>query len=273
MQFRALFGAVLHVNGAETTKQQVQGLFPIHIAAELLLPDAVLYLLRWGVDVNRQALSSKRTALHYAARFSQQDEKKRRQQRAILQVLIAYKAHHNVPDSRGHVPLFNAIMTEDMNIIKLLTAADDVPINHADIDGDTHLHIAADINSDEIVRFLVEKGANPLLSNHDGETPSHTAAKKSWACLTAMNEACTARGLDIVKTFGQEDTSGHTPLDYAAIHKHRDSFQYMWECIQRNPSRSATTYKPVLDRLYGERTEDIQFVALQHTLEILPKPL
>lgn len=248
-------------------------MFPIHIAAEMLLPDAVLYLLRWGIDVNMQSLNSKRTALHYAVRFSQQDEKEMRQQRALVQVLNAFEVRHDVQDSRGHVPLFNAILSEDMDLIKLLIATDDTAVNHADVDGDTHLHIAADINSTRIVHFLIENGARPSLHNHDGQTPCHVAAKKSYACLKVMIETSTAKGLDIVNIFGQEDTSGHTPLDYAAIHRQRASFLYMLECIQRSPSRSATSYKPVMDRLYGKHTEDIQFVTLQHTLEMLPKPM
>ena len=55
IQFRALFGAVLHDEGKEAAEQSVQGLFPIHIAAEKLYPDAVAYLLEWGVEVNLQS--------------------------------------------------------------------------------------------------------------------------------------------------------------------------------------------------------------------------
>ena len=57
LQFRALFGAVLHDGGtAEAEKEDKQGLFPLHIAAQNLLPDAVCYLLSCGADVNKKSM-------------------------------------------------------------------------------------------------------------------------------------------------------------------------------------------------------------------------
>ena len=271
LQFRSLFGAVLHDHGKIAAQQSIQGLFPIHIAAEELHPDAVSYLLRWGEDVNLQSLSAKKTALHYAVRLCPQDEEKWKRQRTLVQVLNAFKARHDVPDARGHVPLYNAILTKDTDLIKLLI--DDAPINHADVDGDTHLHIATYINSEEIVRLLIEKEANPLLHNHDGQTPCHVAAQKPNACLEGIDEACSHQGVELVDTFIQEDSSGHTPLDYAAIHLQKKNFQYIWERIEESPSRSIASYKPMLDRLYGEDVKDIRFTALQHTLETLSKPM
>ena len=174
LQFRALLGAVLYTEGKEAAQQSVQGLFPIHIAAEKLYPDAIVYLLEWGVE-------ARKTALHYAVRVRQLHKNKQQQQKALLQVLNAFKAGHDVEDARGHVPLFNAIVNEDIDLVKLLIA--EAPIDHADVDGDTHLHIAADVNSEEIVRLLISKDANPMLCNHDGLTPAHVAAQKSLTCL------------------------------------------------------------------------------------------
>ena len=293
LQFRALFGAVLHddkvaseraaQNASErgakrpavktvkkAMRQSVQGMFPIHVAAEKLYPDAVLYLLQWRVKVNQQSLSARQTALHYAVRFPQY-KKKQKKQKALLDVLNAFKARHDVEDAKGHVPLFHAIVNEDIDLVKLLI--NDAPIDHKDHDGDTHLHIAVDINSKEIIELLIRNGGNPMIRNHDGLTPSHIAAQKSKSYLEEMNEASKNTGLDLVYTFCQEDTSGNTPLDYAAIHSHENTFCYMWECIERRASRNIASYKPVLHRIFGQYTEDIRLTTLQQTLEMLPKPM
>ena len=299
LQFRALFGAVLHNDkvaservaqnaservaqnaserGAQRSRkktvkkamdQSVQGMFPIHVAAENLYPDAVLYLLQWGVKVNQQSLSAQKTALHYAVRFPQHTNMQERQ-KAVLDVLNAFKAGHDVKDAKGHVPLFHAIVNEDIDLFELLI--NDAPIDHKDEDGDTHLHIAVDINSEEIIKLLIENGENPMLCNHDGLTPSHIAAQKSESCLKVMNEASKKEELDLVCTFCQEDASGNTPLDYAAIHSQESAFTYMWERIEECPSRNIASYKPVLDRVFGQCTKGL--TTLQQTLEMLPKPM
>ena len=270
LQFRALFGAVLHDVGMKAAEQSVQGLFPIHIAAEKVNPDAVVYLLQWGVDVDQQSLSAQKTALHYAVRFLQQGEDKENQT-DLVKVLKEFGASHGVEDAEGHVPLFNAIVAGDIELVKLLI--DQSPINHADADGDTHLHIAADASSEEILPFLISKGADPMLLNHDDMTPSHVAAQKSLACLKVMDEESRNAGIDLVGTFSQEDTSGHTPLDYAAIRSHKETFRYMWKRIEESPSRNTASYKPVLDRLYGTPPGEIQLSTLQQTFKMLPKPM
>ena len=285
LQFRALFGTVLHDDkvaservpqrpAEKTVKkamdQSVQGMFPIHVAAENLYPDAVLYLLQWGVKVDQQSLSAQKTALHYAVRFPQH-KKKQKRQKALLDVLNAFKARHDVKDAEGHVPLFNAIVNEDIDLVKLLIKH--APIDHKDEDGNTHLHIAVDINSKEIIQLLIMNGANPMLCNYDGLTPSHIAAQKSKSNLEEMNEASKKAGVDLVCSFCQEDTSGNTPLDYAAIHSHESTFWYMWECIEESPSQNIASYKPVLDRIFGHCTEDIRLTTLWQTLKMLPKPM
>ena len=264
--------------------QLEHGRYPIHVAAEKLLPDAVSYLLNWEAYanmqnlvnqptlVNQQSLYAKRTALHYAVRFWQQNEVKQKQQKTLVQVLKAFKADHKAQDSRGHVPLFNAILTEDIDLIELLI--EDSPINHADVDGDTHLHIAVDSQCERVVKLLIENGADPLLRNHDGQTPSHIAAQRLLSCLKAMDETCSRMGIELVSTFSKEDMSGNTPLDYAAIHNQKSTFHFMWNSIQREIPLSSASYRPVLDRLYGHKSDPkIRLTTLQRTLEYLSKPM
>ena len=208
-----------------------------------------------------------RTALHFAVRFWHLEQSKQKQ---LVQVLEAFNAKHNLPDVIGHVPLFNAILTEDIDPVELLI--DPAPINHGDKDKDTHLHVAAGLSLDKIACCLIENGANPELRNNKGLTPFHFAAQKSDSCLEKMSKACIEKELEIVQIFGQEDDSRHTPLDYAAIHSHRDTFRYMWEHIQGHPNPDIASYKPVLDRLFQKDAKKIRFAILQQTLEGFSKP-
>ena len=55
----------------------------------------------------------------------------------------------------------------------------DVPqINEPDENGNTVLHLAAEINNTNLISFFIAKGADPLLKNNDGDIPLHVAIKK-----------------------------------------------------------------------------------------------
>ena len=274
LQFRALFWAVLHESGDEELKMENdQGQFLIHCAAEKIHPDAVLYLHSRApklFDVNQRSIKARRTALHFAVRFWHPELSKRSCQEKLVKVLEAFKTDHSLQDTIGHVPLFNAILTEDIDLVKLLI--DSAPINHGDVDGDTHLHNAAGLSLDEIACLLIKNRANPELCNKKGLTPFHFAAQKSDTCLIAMSEASIREEPEIVKIFSQEDGSRRTPLDYAAIHSHQNTFHYMWEHIQGHPNPISSSYKPVLDRLFRKGAQEARFAILQQALDKCSKP-
>ena len=274
LQFRALFWAVLRESSDEELKMENdQGQFLIHCAAEKIHPDAVLYLHSRApklFDVNQQSTKVRRTALHFAVRFWHPELSKRSCQEKLVKVLGAFKTDHSLQDTIGHVPLFNAILTEDIDLVKLLI--DSAPINHGDVDSDTHLHIAAALSLDEIACLLIKNRANPELCNKEGLTPFHFAAQKSDTCLIAMSEASIREEPEIVKIFSQEDGSRRTPLDYAAIHSHQNTFHYMWEHIQGNPNPITASYKPVLDRLFRKGAQEARFAILQQALDKCSKP-
>ena len=52
-----------------------------------------------------------------------------------------------------------------------------IDINSMDENGNTALHAASQINDSELVTFLIYKGANTELKNHQGDTPLHLALK------------------------------------------------------------------------------------------------
>ncbi len=89
-----------------------------------------------------------------------------------------------------------------------------IDINSIDKDGNTALHAAAQINDSELVTFLIYKGANTELKNHQGDTALHLAiknkGKESSKILAAANSTLFARdgqnktALEIALSNGQE---------------------------------------------------------------------
>ena len=250
-----------------------QGLLPIHYAAEKIHPDAVLYLHSRApklFDVNQRSIKARRTALHYAVRFWHPEQSKRKCQKKLVQVLAAFKADHSLPDAVGHVPLFNAILSTDKCLVDQLIEY--APIDHEDDDGDTHLHIAAELSLVEIARLLIEKGANPMAQNHKDQTPFHIAAQRCGTLLEEM--AHKAKDVDLAEIFMQEDTSKLTPLDYAAQYSQKKAFQCMWTYIEQGHKFTDTTNsRHVLNRLFVRKGNAVSFITLRQSLEQHCKPV
>ena len=79
-------------------------------------------------------------------------------------------------------------------------------INAADEDGNTVLHIAAQLDDAELVTYFMFKGADPELKNHDGDTPLHVAIK--------CNSLNAAKAISSVSsTLFSRDGQGMTALD------------------------------------------------------------
>ena len=89
-----------------------------------------------------------------------------------------------------------------------------MPIDIVDKYGFTALMGAANYNRTDVVRCLIEKGANVNQQNRDGSTALH--------CASLYN--CT----DVIKILVQhgartdiKDNEGRTPIDWARHRKHR----------------------------------------------------
>ena len=79
-------------------------------------------------------------------------------------------------------------------------------INAVDEDGNTVLHIAAQVDDADLITYFIFKGADPELKNLDGDTPLHVAIKR--------NSFNAAKALSAVSsTLFSRDGEGMTALD------------------------------------------------------------
>ena len=79
-------------------------------------------------------------------------------------------------------------------------------INAVDEDGNTVMHIAAQINDAELISYFIFKGADPELKNYEGDTPLHVAIKNdSIDAAKAISSAS--------NTLFSRDSEGYTALD------------------------------------------------------------
>lgn len=95
---------------------------------------------------------------------------------ASFQTKTEKKAEEPVQQKKSTQTIQQMILSGKSSEAKELFQAK-IDINSMDEDGNTALHAAAQINDSELVTFLIYKGANTELKNHQGDTPLHLSLK------------------------------------------------------------------------------------------------
>lgn len=87
----------------------------------------------------------------------------------IVDLLLgADKIDVNKPNNSGKTPLMIAVLKKHLNIITKLLTLKDIKINEQDNEGFTALHYAAMSGNPEIIKILINKGADKFITNKDG---------------------------------------------------------------------------------------------------------
>ncbi|XP_018612889.2 ankyrin repeat domain-containing protein 50 [Scleropages formosus] len=180
--------------------------------------DSVRILLDGGASVNQTDPTDGRTLLANAAHMGSAD---------VAQLLLTRGADLELVDFQGQTPL---ILAARQGHAKVLLALLDWAaqhglevarmVNHADNEGWTALRSAAWAGHVEMVRMLLDAGAEVDGSDSEGRTALRAAA---WAghedvLLTLLN-----KGAQV----DQPDREGRTPLVAAAYMGHRDAVEIL----------------------------------------------
>ncbi|KAK0049487.1 serine/threonine-protein phosphatase 6 regulatory ankyrin repeat subunit A [Biomphalaria pfeifferi] len=88
-----------------------------------------------------------------------------------LKVLINHGAQLTVRDKWGQTPLMYSVSIQFPEIAKILLEADPELVLCQDRYGKSSLHLAVDTGNEEIVRLLLEHGADANVRCHEGLTP------------------------------------------------------------------------------------------------------
>ena len=138
----------------------------------------------------------------------------KRGNRSAVMLLLAVGANVNMTNSRGEMPLLEAIAMEDTEMVQVLLNA------NADVatvqNNTTPLHVAAYHGNDRLVEILLAK--NAPVNKHDsssGATPLHDACKRCtchpYRCALGVIDMLVGHGADLES----RNTHGRTPM-YAA---------------------------------------------------------
>ena len=140
-----------------------------------------------------------------------------RQERALVQRLLAESAAVNQPQADGMTALHWAAQHDDLPLAKQLLAAG-ADAKAANRYGVTPLSLACTKGNADLVELLLAAGADPNKALRGGETPLMTAARTG---KLAPVKALLARGADV----NTKESRGQTAIMWAAAEGHAEVAQ------------------------------------------------
>lgn len=154
--------------GSSVNACNFQGRTPFHLAAQQVSVEMVRILLPYIDNINVSGRGGL-TALHYVTcayppTYSQSE---------IVNLLIAYGADVRQRDNDGKTALHMVAYTGDVNLAQVLIA-NGAELNLTEnVIGETPLNTAAAHDRYEMIKLLVEKGADVNIGDKGNQTPLH----------------------------------------------------------------------------------------------------
>ncbi len=185
------------------------GLSPLHLAVEKNHNEIIDLIFAHSKVMIDDVNEDGHTALHLAASVSNI---------VAVQKLLEKGANPNILDKEGMSPLHvAALYGREAEIFDLLVAHGKVSVDHVDGNGQTALHLAARNVNIGAVQKLLERGANPNITNKWGQSPLHVAARQrnGKTIIDLLLEAQKVKGMGDVN---DQNEKGMTALHYAAAY-------------------------------------------------------
>ncbi|KAF8763623.1 Serine/threonine-protein phosphatase 6 like protein [Argiope bruennichi] len=235
-------------------------LTPLHLAAKLGHKIIVETLIIKGADVNAVTAVDKVTPLHNAASGGNHEvvkillnQKAKINARSadgssplhlavypghtsVVKLLIENGANVNIADYKNRTAIELAVAHGKLEIVKMLSKLKRVNIHDKANDGFSLLHIAAQFGHLNIMKYLIEIGADINSENDAGTKPIHFAAREGHKDIVQFL-------LDIDPSSKHLTIVGQTPVHYAVLGGHIDVLQFL---IDRKFDINASSRKGVL---------------------------
>jgi cytohesin len=155
-------------------------------------------------------------------------------------------------NNNGSTPLHIAAYKGHVEIVKILLdrGAD---LNAKDNTGHAPLHWAAIEGHVDVVRVLLDRGANPNAKNNTGHTPLHNAAYFGHVEIVKI---LLDRGADL----NAKDNTGHAPLHWAAIEGHVDVVRVLLDRGANPNAKNNTGHTPLHNAAYFGHVEIVKLL-------------
>lgn len=154
--------------GADLHIADKNGATALHMSSENSDLIVAQLLLKAGADCDRRNLHGW-TPLHDAVQGGNED---------IVRLLMKAGATVDTKDEDGWTPLYLAAQHEQIDIMKILLDEGNADINTLDKDGNTPICVAVSYDHLEVLDFLLKNGADPTISNNNGEGPWELAVSE-----------------------------------------------------------------------------------------------
>ena len=165
---------ILIEHGADSIAENKEGHTPLHILSRCDInsgddvQNLVLLLLRHGAEVNRRDKNNE-TPLHWAIR---------RNQFELAEILLEHGADAIVENNQGQMPLHilsesDTYSRDNVQNLVLSLLRHGAKVNNRDQNNQIPLHLAIRRNRFELVKILLEHGADAIAENNEGQTSLH----------------------------------------------------------------------------------------------------
>jgi ankyrin repeat protein len=257
-------------NRADINGKNIYGNTPLIIAAwQNANVDVIKCLLENGADVNAKNYTGN-TPLILAAWQNTNVE--------IIKCLIENGADINAKNNKGRTPLdvantvekknflrdstdtvikkktykniFDAIKQGDLATVKEWIKIDPKSVHERDVDGSTPLHWAAISNTNvDVIKCLLERGADINAKNNGGNTPLHWAARKN--SNGDVIKCLIENGADI----NAKNNNGTTPMNAANTEEKKNFLRNAATTVIKNEPEEALPFE---DFILSAETSDME---------------
>ncbi|XP_044579759.1 uncharacterized protein LOC123261929 [Cotesia glomerata] len=193
----------------------VNGLIPdrtinlLHLAIESNHNHIVETLIAHKANVNAKSLNGPPIIL--AAEKGYAD---------IVDTLLKNNADPDIKDDDNRSAIEFAVAKGHLEVVKILFGYTKMKINNKGIDNFTMLHIASQEGYLDIVKYLVEKGADVHATNKSGSKPIHIAAREGHVSIVEFFFSIKMSN----NTLGHQ---GQTLLHYAVVAPKKEIVEYL----------------------------------------------
>ena len=180
----------------------------LHRAGQKACTDVVRVLIDAGADVDIKN-SDGRCPLHCACETGALDN---------VKMLVRAGAGVNVTDNKGNTCLTVAAYFGHTETVRYLVGLPEVEINSGDANNYTALHRAGQKACPDMVRVLIDAGADIDIKNDSGRSPLHCAVQVLYIVKMLVEAGAGVR---------DTDNEGDTCLSLAAFFGHTETVRYL----------------------------------------------